>query len=91
MWDTKMLGVLQILPNERLTVSQRRGKVAADDVTEVEVSLCCSLPGPFTSEMEVEVRGGKALKLKIKADAVVPIVATQVDPAARIGLIDFMC
>jgi hypothetical protein len=80
-----------VLPNDRLTVSQRRGKVGADDVLELEVSLCCSLPGAFASTLEVEVRGGKPLKLPVKADAVIPVVSTKVQPSTMLRLLALPC
>lgn len=51
-----------------------RGTVAPDSLFDLDVSFSCAKPGPFTSSLELEVRGGKVLKLPIKAEGVIPVV-----------------
>lgn len=52
--------------NSQLQVSPDRGYAPAEGTTVLEVLLSPQQPGHFAATLEVEVRGGKALKLPIR-------------------------
>ncbi len=58
--------LLQVKPNALLAVSPDRQHVGAESVAELEVSLLPQQPGQFSAVLELEVRGGKSLKLPIR-------------------------
>lgn len=56
----------QVHSNSQLQVSQDRGHVAAESAAELEVLFTPKQSGQFAAVLEVEVRGGKTLKLPIR-------------------------
>lgn len=58
--------VVQVLPNPLLTVTPERGQVVAEGSAELEVTLLLSQPGPLSTVLELDLRGGKVLKLPIR-------------------------
>jgi hypothetical protein len=58
--------LLQVLPNSLLSVTPERGQVAAEGSAELEVALLLTQPGPLSTVLELDLRGGKILKLPIR-------------------------
>lgn len=57
---------LQVLPNSQLSVSPERGQVAAESSAELEVALLLREPGPLHAMLELDLRGGKILRLPFR-------------------------
>lgn len=57
---------LQVLPNSLLSVTPERGQVVAEGSAELEVALLLTQPGPLSTVLELDLRGGKILKLPIR-------------------------
>lgn len=57
---------MQVIPNRQLSVVPERGRVLAESMVELEVSLLPQQPGQFAAVLEVEVRGSRTLKLPIR-------------------------
>lgn len=56
----------QVVSGPVLTVVPERGHVPAGGSLELEVSLLLHGPGPLSVALELEVRGGRVLKLPIR-------------------------
>ncbi|KAF5834411.1 flagellar associated protein [Dunaliella salina] len=63
-----------VLPNPLLKVQPMRAKASPDEVVDVEVTFCPQSPGLMSTALEIQVQGGKTLKLPVKAEAMVPKV-----------------
>jgi hypothetical protein len=57
---------LQVLPNSLLSVVPERGQVVAEGSAELEVALLLTQPGSLSTVLELDLRGGKILKLPIR-------------------------
>lgn len=57
---------LQVLPNPLLSVTPERGQVVAEGSAELEVTVLLTQPGPLSTVLELDLRGGKVLKLPIR-------------------------
>lgn len=57
---------MQVLPNSQLSVSPERGQVAAEGSLELEVALLLTQHGPMSTVLELDLRGGKTLKLPVR-------------------------
>lgn len=55
-----------MLPNSLLTVTPERGQVAAEGSAELEVALMLTQAGPVSTVLELDLRGGKVLKLPVR-------------------------
>jgi hypothetical protein len=56
----------QVIPNSQLSVSPERGQVAAESSAELEVALLLTQPGPISTVLELDLRGGKTVKLPVR-------------------------
>jgi len=63
-----------VLPNPLLKVQPMRAKASPDEVVDVEVTFCPQNPGLMSTSLEIQVQGGKTLKIPVKAEAMVPKV-----------------
>lgn len=61
-----MRSASQVLPNGNVSVTPERGPVNAESLTDLEVGFTAATAGPWQAQLEVEVRGGKTLRLNIK-------------------------
>ena len=64
---------------EGLSVAPDRGKVNGTDTLELEVSVQVEKAGPFSGHILVDMRGGKSIKLPVKALASVPQIEVAED------------
>lgn len=55
-----------MLPNSKLIVSPERGLVPAEGSAELEVTLLLTEPGPLSAVLELDLRGGKVLRLPVR-------------------------
>ena len=53
----------QVVPHPSLHISPDKGKLAADDTLDLEVSYVCGAPGVLSTTLEVEVQGNKPIRL----------------------------
>lgn len=67
--------LLQVLPNSLLSVTPERGQVAAEGSAELEVALLLTQPGPLSTVLELDLRGGKVLKLPNRYAVCYPLYA----------------
>jgi hypothetical protein len=58
--------IFQIIPAEKIQATPSKGRVAPDGVTEIELSFLVDASGTWSAILEVEVRGGKPLKLPMR-------------------------
>ena len=58
--------LVQILPTEKIQVTPSKGRVAPEGVTEIELSFLVDTLGAWSATLEVEVIGGKPLKLPVR-------------------------
>lgn len=61
--------MLQVLPNDGVAVTPERGLVAGEGSAELELKLLLTRPGQMAATLELDVRGGKTLKLPIRCAA----------------------
>lgn len=59
----------QAAPNPRISVLPERARVPPESSVEVEVSIVAEAQGPWAAVLELEVRGGKPLKVPIRCGA----------------------
>ncbi|GMH42128.1 hypothetical protein BSKO_10047 [Bryopsis sp. KO-2023] len=69
----------RVVGNDRLRCTPSKGKVAPEEVFEVEVAFACSEPGSFRTELELELRNQQHISLPITAQALVPQVLAKQD------------
>lgn len=69
----------RILPHPLLTVKPDKGKISSEETIDLDLSFTCQVPGVLDTKLEVEIRGGKILKVPVKAEAVVPQVEVTQD------------
>lgn len=69
-----MLCLMQLIPNEMVRCTPDRGSVHSGSTLELELTLSCMEPQVISTFLTVEVRGGKAVKLPVKGEAVLPAV-----------------
>jgi hypothetical protein len=62
-----------------IAVSPMRGKVSGSDTLELEVTMTVNAEGSFSTTLIVDVRGGKSIRLPIKAVASVPAIEVAED------------
>ncbi|KAI8473771.1 MAG: hypothetical protein J3K34DRAFT_497953 [Monoraphidium minutum] len=60
--------------NPRVSVHPDRARVPPEGAVQVEVSVAAEGPGPWAAVLELEVRGGRPIKIPIRAEGVVPCV-----------------
>jgi hypothetical protein len=60
--------------NNSLSVSPERGLVSAEGTAELELQVLVRQPGHMAATLELDLRGGKVLKLLVKAEGVLPHV-----------------
>lgn len=56
----------QVVPNPLLSVTPDRARVPPDGTAELEVAFSVAGAEQFATVLELEVRGGKAIKIPIK-------------------------
>ncbi|KAL3150262.1 hypothetical protein ABBQ32_000114 [Trebouxia sp. C0010 RCD-2024] len=69
--------MFQVLPSELVRCNPDRGRVPAGGTLDMELTLSCMEPQSVNTQVVVEVRGGKSVKLVIKGEAVLPAVDIQ--------------
>lgn len=58
--------LVQALPNPLLNIHPDRARCMPESVTEIELSLAVVAPGPWSAVLELEVRGGRPIKIPVK-------------------------
>jgi hypothetical protein len=60
--------------SEEITINPMRGKINGEGKQIFNVSFLSNIEKEFSSEITVHIRGGKPLKLPIRANAIIPDV-----------------
>lgn len=66
-------------PNYTVQVSPERGRLTTGMTTEIELVFEASQAGVYDLQCLLNVRGGKTVKLPVRAEAIVPRVSVQQD------------
>ncbi|KAL0021413.1 hypothetical protein WJX79_003538 [Trebouxia sp. C0005] len=69
--------MFQVGPSELVRCNPDRGRVPQGGTLDMELTLSCMEPQSVNTQVLVEVRGGKPVKLLIKGEAVLPAVDIQ--------------
>ncbi|DBA78771.1 TPA: putative protein fap47 [Trebouxia sp. C0004] len=69
--------MFQVLPSELVRCNPDRGRVPQGGTLDMELTLSCMESQSVNTQVLVEVRGGKPVKLVIKGEAVLPAVDIQ--------------
>ncbi len=56
----------QAVPNPLLSITPDRGRCPPDGTTEIELSLVARAPGVVATVLELEVCGGKPIKIPVR-------------------------
>lgn len=63
----------------RRQVTPQRARVAPEEVVDLEVEFVCQGPGALLTTLEIQIQGGRKLKLPVKAEGVLPRVEVEQD------------
>lgn len=64
----------RVLPHALVTVKPDKGKISSEETIDLDLTFACQAPGAVDAKIEIEIRGGKVLKVPFKVEAVVPQV-----------------
>lgn len=76
--------LLQVLANEMVRCTPDRGSVHSGNTLDLELTLNFMEPQVVSTQLTVEVRGGKPVKMPIKGEAVLPAIDIQ-EPTLDMG------
>lgn len=82
--DRNLLPIVQVLANEMVRCTPDRGSVHSGSTLDLELTLNFMEPQVVSTQLTVEVRGGKPVKMPIRGEAVLPAIDIQ-EPTLDMG------